>query len=884
MVKTRTISRIGAVILAFMVAVAMLGFTSEYAHADSGETLSGDGFEFKLWDEGDDEYSLLVTKYTGSDTTVVFPTSIQYNGKSYTVTGIENTDESVIGSNVTQVIIPKGYQAISGPAFANCVNLETVLIGNAEDDDDFYVYNGAFEGCPAEITYSAPEAQNIDKVIVIGADNKLPAPSNLQWYMKQNMPMTASWDTISEEYTEALSGYAVCVKWEKDGEEDTTSAFLRSGYHTFDTFFKAHGSGAYSFSVQAKAKEDSTYEDSDEVWTKPVQFSSVHLNIVTKEEDESVMPETTDSGNGYLSLFINGDERGGQQMNRGETMFYPDGSTLEFSAEREEGYLHRGTEFDNEPADLTQKGKVSKFTLTGNVDITVTFQKNSDIVPVIIDFCEGHEELAAYVAEYINDEGTYTAQAEGAILTIQYPLAGFPGDLDSTLDDIISEALEDRGGFDNGEMWESHVGKKPMQEYADIDDFDKEKKALEASDIEAGMKLVAQWSKKATKGSFTVKAPVCGTNVKSSSITQTNKPVAAENKDSQFEITRDGQQGHFTRWLTSDDPDKCYDAPYWFNGKIVGGTTYNAGLEIMPKWGFYLGKDIPEITINGKAANISQRSLEGGIGGVLIAGTVTAVHNWDAGKVTKEPTTKAKGVRTFTCKGCGKTKTESIAKLTVKEALEGGASAAAADTAIKAMKNDKDPAGTVFSKLRLRSNKQTKNSVKIVWNKVSGAKKYVIYGNKCGPKNKMKKLATVTGSSKVFKKIAGKKAMKGKYYKFMVVALNKNKKVITTSKVCHVATKGGKVTNYKSVTVKKAVITKAKNLKVGKSVKLGAKAVKAVKKAKVNIHVPVRYETTSKKIATVTAKGVIKAKKKGTCYVYAYAQNCVFKKIKVVVK
>ncbi|MDO4860063.1 MAG: Ig-like domain-containing protein, partial [Bacillota bacterium] len=114
--------------------------------------------------------------------------------------------------------------------------------------------------------------------------------------------------------------------------------------------------------------------------------------------------------------------------------------------------------------------------------------------------------------------------------------------------------------------------------------------------------------------------------------------------------------------------------------------------------------------------------------------------------------------------------------------------------------------------------------------------------------------------------------------------LNKNKKVITTSKVCHVATKGGKVTNHKSVTVKKAVITKAKNLKVGKSLKLGAKAVKAVKKAIVRNHIPMRYESTNKKIATVTAKGVIKAKKKGTCYVYAYAQNCVFKKIKVVVK
>ena len=80
------------------------------------------------------------------------------------------------------------------------------------------------------------------------------------------------------------------------------------------------------------------------------------------------------------------------------------------------------------------------------------------------------------------------------------------------------------------------------------------------------------------------------------------------------------------------------------------------------------------------------------------------------------------------------------------------------------------------------------------------------------------------------------------------------------------------------------IVTKAKKLKKGKKLSLKAKAVPQSKKLKVRKHVGVRYETTNKKIATLTAKGVVKAKKKGTCYVYAYAQNGVFKKIKVVVK
>ncbi|MBR5365641.1 MAG: hypothetical protein IK132_05320, partial [Clostridia bacterium] len=39
-------------------------------------------------------------------------------------------------------------------------------------------------------------------------------------------------------------------------------------------------------------------------------------------------------------------------------------------------------------------------------------------------------------------------------------------------------------------------------------------------------------------------------------------------------------------------------------------------------------------------------------------------HSWDAGKVTKEPTATATGVKTYTCKRCGTTKTETIPKLT----------------------------------------------------------------------------------------------------------------------------------------------------------------------------------------------------------------------------
>ena len=142
----------------------------------------------------------------------------------------------------------------------------------------------------------------------------------------------------------------------------------------------------------------------------------------------------------------------------------------------------------------------------------------------------------------------------------------------------------------------------------------------------------------------------------------------------------------------------------------------------------------------------------------------------------------------------------------------------------------------------------------------------------------------VKGNRQTVTMVNNQNVKKGTYYKFIMVALDKNNTVVSTSKVIHVATKGGKVGNHKKVTVSSSVIKKAKKLKKGKTLKLKAKAVPQSKKLKVKKHRAVLYESSNINIATVSKKGVVKAKNKGTCYIYAYAQNGVFKKIKVTVK
>ena len=187
-----------------------------------------------------------------------------------------------------------------------------------------------------------------------------------------------------------------------------------------------------------------------------------------------------------------------------------------------------------------------------------------------------------------------------------------------------------------------------------------------------------------------------------------------------------------------------------------------------------------------------------------------------------------------------------------------------------------------FNLLQARSTKVTKKSVKLTWKKIKGASKYIVYANKCGTKNKYKKVLTTTSSSKVFTKVAGKKVKAGTYYKFVVIAYDRSGKKIATSKTIHVATKGGKVGNDKKVVIspKKKSLT----LKKGKTVKIKAKAIPQSRKLKVKRHRKIAFESSNKKVASVNSKGVIKGLKKGTCYVYAYTQNGTFAKIKVTVR
>lgn len=218
-------------------------------------------------------------------------------------------------------------------------------------------------------------------------------------------------------------------------------------------------------------------------------------------------------------------------------------------------------------------------------------------------------------------------------------------------------------------------------------------------------------------------------------------------------------------------------------------------------------------------------------------------HAWDKGKVTKIPTTSSEGERTYTCANCGETRTESIPK--VAKIIEMRAKATG-----------------------------KKKSASVSWSSVKGAVSYQIFEQRCSKPFSAKPSATSTKTS-----ITRKALKKGGLYKYYIKAIDANGSVIGKSFVVHVATKDGKYSNAKSISVKKAKVV----LKKGKSHKMSNKITKTWKGKLITHDGRFRYRTSNASVAVVKS-GKIVAKGKGTATIRVIASNGVYKTIKVVVK
>ncbi len=229
---------------------------------------------------------------------------------------------------------------------------------------------------------------------------------------------------------------------------------------------------------------------------------------------------------------------------------------------------------------------------------------------------------------------------------------------------------------------------------------------------------------------------------------------------------------------------------------------------------------------------------------------------------------------------------EQIAAEAASEDEAGHITADALDNLLTAMKKNVDSAGSRYETLMARLSSAKKKSLKIKWNRVSGASGYLVYANKSSANKRYKKVADLSGGSVrsfTLKKINGSKLKQNTYYKIVIAAYKTTsygeKRIISVSKAVYAATAGGKNGNIKKLTGSKAKIT----LKKGKKIRLKIKQIPVNGKQVRQFRV-LSYESSAPAIAKVTKKGVIKAKKKGTCNIDIYAQDGTSKTVRVRVK
>jgi len=261
------------------------------------------------------------------------------------------------------------------------------------------------------------------------------------------------------------------------------------------------------------------------------------------------------------------------------------------------------------------------------------------------------------------------------------------------------------------------------------------------------------------------------------------------------------------------------------------------------------------------------------------------------GTVITPATAVSEGIIQYKCKNCDYTETETIEKIGkdfVDEYEIPEYVLAVNDDTIFGMLNDNDIEGSSFALLQARAVKTTKSSITLKWNKIKHADGYKIYGNLCGKGKKYKYIKTITNGDAT--KFTHKKRKKGTYYKYIVRAyklIDGQEVTIAVSKTIHASTAGGKYGNAKAVKIKTDKNLKKKagkyTLTINKNKRYTVKASEIKHTKKNNIHRRISFESSDTNIVTVK-KGVVKGIRKGTCYIYAYAQNGVYAKIKVTVK
>lgn len=174
-----------------------------------------------------------------------------------------------------------------------------------------------------------------------------------------------------------------------------------------------------------------------------------------------------------------------------------------------------------------------------------------------------------------------------------------------------------------------------------------------------------------------------------------------------------------------------------------------------------------------------------------------------------------------------------------------------------------------------------KGYIKLSWNKIDGAVKYVVYGAKCG--KSYKKLTETEKASFTIKKISGAKPVPGKAYKLYVVAYDElGNKVKSKSIHYIVGDTSAKYANVKTITASQKTL----ELTVGEKAAVGAEYTMYEDKEQISKKHgrTLRFTSNCPEVAKVSKDGKVTAKKAGKATIYIQSVSGKWCKVEVTVK
>lgn len=173
------------------------------------------------------------------------------------------------------------------------------------------------------------------------------------------------------------------------------------------------------------------------------------------------------------------------------------------------------------------------------------------------------------------------------------------------------------------------------------------------------------------------------------------------------------------------------------------------------------------------------------------------------------------------------------------------------------------------------------NGVRLTWRKWNGCSGYEVYWSYCDGKQNYKKLKEVRSTEERIS--THKKLKKDRAYKYYIASYqikDGRKNYLAKSPIIHVAMNKEKRTNVKNIKLNKKNVV----LKIKKTFQIKAVVKKENRKKKLLAHeAKFRYYTNNREIVSLSKRGMIQAKKKGSCTVFVIANNGVSNKVKVIV-